>query len=318
MSGGRQLRSDMAALVARWAIPTPEEAARGKRKARATAAEMEERGEVARWLVATAGRRLSRRGVAYRAEALLGLPKTDKAFRYIEEATLAERDNGGIAWELIRDGRRQVIRHGRWDSLAEHVRAAADHHELDLWADAPVQGQAWIEKEDLADALAERARALGLDVYPASGFTGAGFLRAAIKNAAADPRPLVVFLLCDFDSSGARMRETFERRARRFAADLGVDVAAIEHVALTREQVVEHAIPTRPQKDSTHRRDGDDEFAAELDAVDALYPDLLGDWLQAAVDPYCPAPLRAAAREQERHDRRLLAALADKFERAEG
>jgi hypothetical protein len=156
----------MAALVARWAIPSPEQVRRGASKNRATAAEMAERRRVTRWLIETAGRPLSRRGNAYRAEALLGLPKTEQAFRLIEEATLWLRDEGLVPWESIRDGRRQVIPHGRWVSLAEQLDWISRSHELDLWADAPVQAQVWIEKEDLADALSETARALGLDIYP--------------------------------------------------------------------------------------------------------------------------------------------------------
>jgi hypothetical protein len=304
----------MAGLVAKWGIPTPEQVANGAKKRRATKQEMVERRDVTRWLIETAGRELSRRGVAYRAEALLGLPKTEPAFRLIEEATLDLRDDGEVPWESIRDGRRQVIHHGRWGSTVERLRFVADHHKVDLWADAPVQAQVWIEKEDLAEAITPRARALGLDVYPASGFTGAGFLRAGIKTAAADPRPLVLFELTDYDSSGNRMRETIERRARRFTAELGVELEAIVDVALTREQVDDYDIPLRPQKESTHRRDGDDELAAELDAVDALYPDLLGDWLEEAVEGYWSAEDRQPVLDVEEADARDLAALAANWE----
>jgi hypothetical protein len=303
----------MAALVAKWAIPAAEQAQNGATKARATKAEMAERSEVTRWLIETAGRPLSRRGVAYRAEALLDLPKTVKAFRYIEEETLTLRDNGLIPWEMVRDGRRQMIPHGRRRSLAEHVRYEARDHRLDLWVNTEVQAHVGIEKEDLADALSERARGLGLDVYPASGFTGAGFLREAIKQASYDPRPLVLFLFVDYDSSGNVMRETIERRARRFAAELGVEIEGFVDVALTREQVDDNNLPTRPQKKSTHTRADDDTDAAELDAVDALYPDLLGDWLEEAIEPYCPAAHREAVHGQEERNRGVLTGVADKL-----
>ena len=82
----------MGGLVANWRIPTPRQVAHGVTKRRATKAEIAERLTVTQWLMETAGRALSRRGVAYRAEALLGLPKTAQAFRLIEEATLTLRD----------------------------------------------------------------------------------------------------------------------------------------------------------------------------------------------------------------------------------
>jgi hypothetical protein len=94
-----------------------------------------------------------------------------------------------------------------------------------------------------------------------------------------------------------RMRESFLRRTRTFADELGVEIEEIVNVALTDQQIAAHNIPTRPQKDSTHRRESDSDLAAELDAVDALYPGLLGEWLAEAVEPYCPAELRKANQE---------------------
>ena len=313
-------REEMAGLVAKWAIPPP-----GSRrtKARATKAEMAERGRVTRWLIETAGRALSRRGVAYRAESLLDLPKTEKAFRLIEEMTLTLRDDGEIPWRLIRDGRRSVIwnSRGEWESVDEFIESSLERalhgYDRNPWMDTDVQGQVWMEKEDLADALGETAEDLGLDVHPASGFTGAGFLRSAIEDAARDPRPLVIFQFTDFDSSGNRMRESFQRRVRTFAADLGVEIEEIVAVGLTAAQIAAHKIPTRPQKDSTHRRPEDGNLAAELDAVDALQPGLLGEWLTEAIEPYCPTTLREANKKHIESTEARLAGLTVKLDEEE-
>jgi hypothetical protein len=128
----------------------------------------------------------------------------------------------------------------------------------------------------------------------------------------------VIFELGDYDSSGNRMRETIERRACVFAKELRVDLAAIVNVALTREQVADHGIPTRPPKDSTHRRDDDDDDAAELDAVDALYPGLLGEWLEQAVEEWHPAAAREPALARERANRKILAGVAANFDNWQG
>jgi hypothetical protein len=179
-----------------------------------------------------------------------------------------------------------------------------------------VQGQVWMEKEDLADALSDVAEDPGLDTYPASGFTGAGFLRSAIEDAARDPRPLVIFQFTDFDSSGNRTRESFWRRAHVFAAELGVELEIVT-AGLTAAQIAAREIPTRPQKDSTHRRPEDGNLAAELDAVDALYPGLLGEWLTEAVEPYCSAALREANRKHIESTDTRLAALTVKLDEEE-
>jgi hypothetical protein len=110
------------------------------------------------------------------------------------------------------------------------------------------------------------------------------------------------------------MREAFLRRVRAFAAELGVEVEAIVNVALTHEQVAEHGIPTRPQKDSTHRRESDGDLAAELDAVEALYPGLLGEWLAEAIEPYCSAQPRETVRAHIAQTNTHLAGLAVKLD----
>lgn len=313
-------RARMAGLVAKWAIPTPEELDRARRaghkltKPRATAEELAERREVTTWLVETAGRSLSRRGVAYRAEALLGLPKTHKAFRLIEEMTLTLREEGAIPWSSIRDGRRTATRWVRIQSLSEYLRRWATRNRLDSWQDAEVQCQLWVAKADLASALEPVAMRLMVDLYPAAGFTGRGFLREGIEHAAEDGRPLVLLLMEDFDSSGNRAREALTRSAERYAAELGLELRAVETIALTRDQVIKHEIPTRPQKEGTHRREGDDDLAAELDAVDALHPELLPQWIEQAVDRHCPAELRAEVKEQEAEDTDQLLEWADELE----
>ena len=309
-----EARGVLAGLVAKWGVPAPGSAAK---KPRATATEMAQRHVATWWLMTTAGRPLSVRGVAYRAEALLALPKTENAFRLIEEATVDLRDSALASWSLIRDGRRSVSWHDRREDISHTLEIAQDDHRLDLWAQAPLQAQVWIEKEGLVGAIAPRAHEIGLNVYAASGFTGAGFLRVAMEGAAEDGRPLVVLQLVDYDSSGNRMRESAERRSRTFADDLDVHVEAIERVALTRAQIDQHSIPTRPQKESSHRRDEDDKDAAELDAVDALHPDLLGDWLEQAVEPYWGAEDRRPALDREANDDRVLAGLVAKWPEVE-
>jgi hypothetical protein len=44
-------------------------------------------------------------------------------------------------------------------------------------------------------------------------------------------------------------------------------VEAVERFAVTEAQVDELGLPTRPQKEPTHRRDGDLGWAVELDAL---------------------------------------------------
>lgn len=303
--------SDLRPAVARWAADELRFVRRpgGKRvKARSTDAAVAERRAVV-WLVAeralAAGDGpLPSRGVAYRLEGL-GLPKTETAFERVKDDVLALRDSALLAWEAISDGSRDVLPHGRWASAAAALAWLSESYERDLWEHADVQAQVWIGKAGMAELLSGRARELGVDLFPARGFSGAGFIRAAVQNAARDPRPLVVLVADDRDSSGSRAVEALERRVRRDAAELGVEIAAVEQFAVTAEQVEELELPTQPQKDSTHTRDGDPDEKVELDAVPSA---ALRDALTAAVDRWCPPELRAAALGVEEDDRATIRA----------
>jgi polysaccharide biosynthesis transport protein len=141
-------RAFLAGLTAKWRFATP----KGK-KPRATDAEMAERYLVTWWLIETAGHPLSCRGVAYRAASLLGLPKTEKAFRYIEEATLALRDSGLVrSWESIRDGRCETLYDGRAADLdsASSVRTEVTRNNgraSQVREPAPVNGHHDLEED---------------------------------------------------------------------------------------------------------------------------------------------------------------------------
>jgi hypothetical protein len=96
---------------------------------------------------------LSCRRVAYRAASLLGLPKTEKAFRYIEEATLALRDSGLVrSWESIRDGHCETLYDGRAADLdsASSVRTEVTRNNgraSQVREPAPVNGHHDLEED---------------------------------------------------------------------------------------------------------------------------------------------------------------------------
>jgi hypothetical protein len=274
------------------------------RKARATYALLAERRAI---VVITAerayrqGDRLTSRGVSYRLEEF-GLPKTEKAFDHIELEVLVCRDSGLLLWQAIADVSRRVLRHGRFADREHALAWLAENYERDLWAEADVQAQVWIGKGGIASQIAGHAHSLGLDVFPMRGFSGAGFIRDAIAEAAQDTRPLVAFVADDADSSGLRSLEALERRVRRDAVQLGVSVEAVEQFAVTETQAL--GLPRRPQKDSTHRRATDPEWAVELDAME---PSDLRAALTEVVDRWCSPELREAALRAEEVDRAALA-----------
>ena len=175
-----EARTYLAALFAGWGIPHDPDV----KKARASQREMAERYTLTWWLIENAvkaGQVLTPRGCAYAAETL-ALPKTEEAFRLIEEATLALRDSYLVPWDALRDGRRRAIRHSRWSNIPSLLTYYAQRYTRDLWADAPVVPQIWIEKQGVADALEDFGEVVGINIYPGAGFSGAGFTTKPLRR----------------------------------------------------------------------------------------------------------------------------------------
>ena len=302
------------AAIERWIADEQRFETRGGKRVKSRSSEpaVAERRAIA-WLVAEraydAGDQRTSRGVGYLLEGL-GLPKTEIVFRRIGEDVLALRDSGLMPWETVADGSRRILRHGRFRDAGHALAWLAEDYERVLWADAPVQAQVWVGKAGIAEILAPHAFSLGLDVLPTRGFSGAGFIRLAVAGCAQDPRPLVAFIADDLDNAGLRSVEAIERRMRRDAAQLGVTVKAFERFAITETQVqataTRPALPTQPQKATSHTRVGDPTDKIELDA---LPPAELRDALTAAVDRWCPEAVRAKALAAEEADKAQLADL---------
>ena len=124
-----------------------------------------------------------------------------------------------------------------------------------------------------------------------------------------------VFYVSDFDPSGRQMPISAARKLQAMH-DLKLRNLRIEvhHVCLTRDQVIEYDLPSTPLKETERRADkwrrimGHEQ--TEVDALQALRPDILRQIVTAALEPFydhtLDERLEAAEEEWRRICRRTL------------
>jgi len=121
-----------------------------------------------------------------------------------------------------------------------------------------------------------------------------------------DGRPVIVFYLGDFDSSGYGIRT-------RFKANLGLTDDQFVHVALTTEQVDRYLLPRNPGKEKASRKDREafrDEVGEDVQVeVDALDEAVLRELLEIAIAPYWDERAYQRQLKEEQKQRRQIARL---------
>jgi hypothetical protein len=147
------------------------------------------------------------------------------------------------------------------------------------------------EKASLEHVLAPIAREKHADLYLPTGEISDTLIFKIAKDAAADGRPLVMFIVADCDPAGHQMAVSIGRKLQAFK-DLFFPKLRFEVVvvALTVEQVRELGLPSSPLKPTEKRADRWKQAfgieQTEIDALATLRPAVLREIVERAFDPY--------------------------------
>jgi hypothetical protein len=154
------------------------------------------------------------------------------------------------------------------------------------------------EKSSLADVLAPIAQQYNAELLLPTGESSSTMLWNMAARAAEDPRPCVVFYASDFDPAGRQMPISAARKLQAMK-DLKLKKLRIEvhHICLTRDQVIEYNLPSTPLKETERRADKWREIMGreqtEIDALQALRPDVLRQIVTAAIEPFYDRTLKS-------------------------
>jgi hypothetical protein len=208
------------------------------------------------------------------------------------------REAGEIPFDWIADNTRWMRKPATFVGLDACLKATANFYRRDLWAAMPVYVEVWCEKDALAGVLVEETNPYDVPLMVARGYASISFLHSAAKAIEAKGKPAYIYHFGDLDPSGVDAARDIEAKFRRYAP--GAEIH-FERPAVTREQVTEWNLPTRPTKMSdTRAKKFNSSTSVELDAIPASrLRELVRGCIERHVDQEQLAVLRAAE-ESER------------------
>jgi hypothetical protein len=210
------------------------------------------------------------------------------------------REDGKIPFEWIADNTRWVRKPSTFTGVEHCLKSTAEFYRRNLWASTPVRVEVWCEKDALAGVLMEETEVYDVPLLVAKGYSSISFLYAAAKTIKAVGKPTYIYHFGDLDPSGVDAARDIETKLRRYAPNIEIHFA---RPAVTRQQVEEWNLPSRPTKQTDTRAKKWTGTSVELDAIPAAkLRELVRECINRHVDQHQLTMLRAA----EESERSLL------------
>jgi hypothetical protein len=169
----------------------------------------------------------------------------------------------------------------------------------------PVYVEVWCEKDALAGVLMEETEPYDVPLMVAKGYASLSFLHSAAMMIRAKKKPAHIYHFGDLDPSGVDAARDIEAKLRRYAPEAEIH---FERPAVTREQVEQWTLPSRPTKmtDTRAKKFGSD-TSVELDAIPAAkLREVVRGCIERHIDQHQLSILRVA----EESERELFTKLA--------
>ena len=237
---------------------------------------------------------------ALTVKGLIG--KTQKEYKQTVIRLLVEmREYGTVPFDWIADNTRLMRKPDTYTGVDRALQIFAKAYRRDRWAAAPVYVEIWCKKDALTGVLLEETDVYDVPLMSARGYSSLTFLHSAAKTIEAYDRPTYIYHFGDLDPSGQDAARDIEAKLRRYAPDATIH---FERVAVTRKQVEEWNLPSRPTKIEDPRAKKFNGTSVELDAIPATQLRALArECIERHIDKQQLEILRTA----EQSERQLLA-----------
>jgi hypothetical protein len=171
-----------------------------------------------------------------------------------------------IQFEWITDNTRLMRKPASFVDLKSCLTSTAHFYRRNVWSNMPVYVEVWVEKDALSGVLMTETEVYDVPLMTARGYSSISFLHSAAKAIKAKNKPAYIYHFGDLDPSGRDAARDIEAKLRRYAPDAEIH---FECPAVTREQVEQWNLPTRPTKMTDTRAKKFVGTSVELDAIPA-------------------------------------------------
>lgn len=229
------------------------------------------------------------------------VPKSESGYDRVQARCVALRRGGMLPYEWLVDAKRNGHYVSTYADASDFVASLLPHYRADIWCDADVHVEVWVESRSIAGVLATTCRKLAVDLFPTGGFSSISFAHTAA--AAINKRvtkPLVIYYIGDYDPAGVLIDRSLEAELRRHLAP-GTNLS-FERLAVSEAQIVEMDLPTKPRKEGD-RRSPEVKATVEAEAMPAA---ALRQLLTDAVMQWLPSDALRVARLKESMERQRL------------
>ena len=210
------------------------------------------------------------------------------------------REAGKIPFDWIADNTRWMRKPTTYIGLDACLKNTANFYRRDLWAAMPVYVEVWCEKDALAGVLMEETEPYDVPLMVAKGYASISFLHSAAEVIEAKGKPAYIYHFGDLDPSGVDAARDIEAKLRRYAPTAEI---YFERPAVTREQVEQWNLPTRPTKMTDTRAKKFAGTSVELDAIPARQ---LRELVRSCIERHVNQEQLAVLRAAEQSERETL------------
>lgn len=258
---------------------------------------------------------LTCRQIFYRMVAAYDYPKSESAYNNLLYYLGRARRAGMIDFRYIRDDGSSVMESGHYtdmDGFHGFVRRLGQSYTRDKLARQDVNIRVMCEAEGMMPQLARTCDLYSVPVYSCSGFDSLTYkynLAQAVRNAHTyEGKSTIILHLGDLDPSGYSIYESMKRDVDAFVKeDLGNAGAVLFYrVALERDHIEEHGLPTYPAKASDSRSKEWLRQGLQTCQLEALPPRMLSELLSRTIEMFLDTDILDEDREAEVQERREL------------
>lgn len=240
--------------------------------------------------------------------------KTEHGYKQVQHRIAELRRRGGLPYAWIADATRQGFHVSTFGDEADFLRRVAGSYRADIWAQADVYCEVWVESRSIAGVVHADCQRLAVSLYPAGGFTSMTLAWQAaeyIKSYAAG-RPAVIFYIGDLDPAGVLIDVDIKRKLVEHLGDaVPVD---FRRIGITPEQVALFDLPTKPRKAGDRRA----LHVRETVEAEAMPARILRGLLTREIEALLPPDAVQAAQIEERAARRYFEQIAALTEEGRG
>jgi hypothetical protein len=199
------------------------------------------------------------RQVLYQLTVLGVIEKAEIEYHRTVVRLLGEmREAGEIPFEWLADNTRWMRKPTTFTNLAESLEIFHQGYRRNLWAAMPAYVEVWCEKDALAGEVYD------VPLMVSRGYSSLSFVHGAAQVIKSKGKPAYIYHFGDLDPSGVDAARDIKAKLRRYAPEAEIH---FERVAVTREQVEEWDLPTRPTKTKDTRAAKFVGTSVELDAI---------------------------------------------------